>query len=110
MKDVVIVSAVRTPMGSFGGVLSSVSAPKLGAAAIKGALRKINLDPSLVQEVIMGNVVFMVNIKNESVPTRVVPYEYSINSWRKIFDQVKDKCIKIHKDLPVGWYNSKYTI
>ena len=43
-------------MGSFGGVLSSVSAPKLGAAAIKGALRKINLDPSLVQEVIMGNV------------------------------------------------------
>ena len=56
MKDVVIVSAVRTPMGSFGGVLSSVSAPKLGAAAIKGALRKINLDPSLVQEVIMGNV------------------------------------------------------
>ena len=56
MKDVVIVSAVRTPMGSFGGLLSSVSAPKLGAAAIKGALRKINLDPSLVQEVIMGNV------------------------------------------------------
>ena len=56
MKDVVIVSAVRTPMGSFGGALSSVSAPKLGAAAIKGALSKINLDPSLVQEVIMGNV------------------------------------------------------
>ena len=56
MKDVVIVSAVRTPMGSFGGVLSSISAPKLGAAVIKGALRKINLDPSLVQEVIMGNV------------------------------------------------------
>ena len=56
MKDVVIVSAVRTPMGSFGGALSSVPAPKLGAAAIKGALSKINLDPSLVQEVIMGNV------------------------------------------------------
>ena len=56
MKDVVIVSAVRTPIGSFGGALSSVSAPKLGAAAIKGALSKINLDPSLVQEVIMGNV------------------------------------------------------
>jgi len=56
MKDVVIVSAVRTPMGSFGGVLSSVSAPKLGAAAIKGALSKIDLDPSFVQEVIMGNV------------------------------------------------------
>jgi len=56
MKDVVIVSAVRTPMGSFGGVLSSVAAPKLGAAAIKGALSKIDLDPSFVQEVIMGNV------------------------------------------------------
>ena len=56
MKDVVIVSAVRTPMGSFGGVLSTLAAPKLGAAAIKGALNKINLDPELVQEVIMGNV------------------------------------------------------
>jgi len=56
MKDVVIVSAVRTPMGSFGGVLSSVAVPKLGAAAIKGALNKIDLDPSFVQEVIMGNV------------------------------------------------------
>ena len=56
MKDVVIVSAVRTPMGSFGGSLSSVAAPLLGAAAIKGALNKIDLDPSLVQEVIMGNV------------------------------------------------------
>ena len=56
MKEVVIVAAVRTPMGSFGGVLSSVAAPKLGAAAIKGALNKINLDPTLVQEVIMGNV------------------------------------------------------
>jgi len=56
MKDVVIVSAVRTPMGSFGGVLSSVAAPQLGAAAIKGALNKIDLDPSLVQELIMGNV------------------------------------------------------
>jgi len=56
MKDVVVVSAVRTPIGSFGGSLSSVSAPKLGATAIKGALSKINLDPSLVQEVIMGNV------------------------------------------------------
>jgi len=56
MKDVVIVSAVRTPMGSFGGSLSSVAAPQLGAVAIKGALNKIDLDSSLVQEVIMGNV------------------------------------------------------
>lgn len=56
MKDVVIVSAVRTPMGSFGGVLSSVPAAKLGATAIKGALDKINLDANIVEEVFMGNV------------------------------------------------------
>ncbi len=56
MKEVVIVSAVRTPIGSFMGGLSTVPATKLGATAIKGALDKINLDPSLVQEVFMGNV------------------------------------------------------
>jgi acetyl-CoA acetyltransferase family protein len=56
-KRVVIVSAVRTPIGSFMGGLSTVSAPKLGAAAIKGALDKIQLDPNLVDEVFMGNVV-----------------------------------------------------
>ena len=56
-KKVVIVSAVRTPIGSFMGGLSTVTAPQLGAAAIKGALNKINLSPELVDEVIMGNVV-----------------------------------------------------
>ena len=56
MKEVFIVSAVRTPMGSFMGSLASVPATKLGATAIKGALDKINLDPKLVQEVYMGNV------------------------------------------------------
>lgn len=56
-NKVVIVSAVRTPIGSFLGSLSSVPAPKLGAAAIKGALEKINLKPQLVDEVLMGNVV-----------------------------------------------------
>ena len=57
MKKVVIVSAVRTPIGSFMGNLSSVTAPQLGAIAIKGALNKINLNANLVDEVIMGNVV-----------------------------------------------------
>ncbi|MFK7115628.1 acetyl-CoA C-acyltransferase [Flavobacterium oreochromis] len=57
MKKVVIVSAARTPIGSFMGALSSVTAPQLGAVAIKGALNKINLDPALVNEVYMGNVV-----------------------------------------------------
>lgn len=57
MKEVVIVSVARTPIGSFMGALSSIPAPKLGAIAIKGALDKINLDPKLVEEVLMGNVV-----------------------------------------------------
>ena len=56
-KEVVIVSVARTPIGSFLGSLSSIPAPQLGAVAIKGALAKINLDPSLVDEVLMGNVV-----------------------------------------------------
>ena len=56
-KKVVIVAAARTPIGSFMGSLSTVSAPLLGATAIKGALQKINLDPNLVDEVIMGNVI-----------------------------------------------------
>ena len=56
MKEVVIVSAVRTPMGSFGGSLSTVSATQLGATAIKGALEKITLDPNEIEEVYMGNV------------------------------------------------------
>jgi acetyl-CoA C-acetyltransferase len=54
---IVIVAAARTPIGSFMGALSSVPAPHLGAAAIKGAMQKINLDPNLVDEVFMGNVV-----------------------------------------------------
>ncbi|NOR29392.1 MAG: acetyl-CoA C-acyltransferase [Lutibacter sp.] len=57
MKEVVIVSVARTPIGSFLGSLTNVSATKLGAIAIKGALNKINLDPTLVDEVYMGNVV-----------------------------------------------------
>jgi len=56
-KKVVIVSAVRTPIGSFMGGLSTVSAPKLGAVVIKGALNKIQLNPNLVDEIFMGNVV-----------------------------------------------------
>ena len=55
-KEVYIVSAVRTPLGSFGGTLAGVSATKLGSIAIKGALDKIKLDPTLVNEVFMGSV------------------------------------------------------
>ena len=56
MKEVFIVSAARTPMGSFMGSLATVPATKLGATAVKGALEKINLDPKMVQEIYMGNV------------------------------------------------------
>ena len=55
-KEVYIVSAVRTPLGSFGGMFANVSATELGTAAIKGALEKGNIDPKNVDEVFMGNV------------------------------------------------------
>ncbi|EEB05401.1 acetyl-CoA C-acetyltransferase Erg10 [Schizosaccharomyces japonicus yFS275] len=55
--EVYIVSAARTPVGSFGGSLASLTAPQLGSIAIKGALEKANIKPSLVEEVVFGNVV-----------------------------------------------------
>ena len=57
MKEVYIISAVRTPIGSFGGSLSSVSAVTLGAIAVKGALQRAALEPKHVQELLMGNVI-----------------------------------------------------
>src|SRR3954468_24923265 len=57
MKEVYIISAVRTPIGSFGGALAGISAVKLGAAAIKGALAKAGVDPKEVNEVQMGCVI-----------------------------------------------------
>ncbi len=56
MKEVYIISAVRTPIGSFGGSLSALSATQLGAIAIKGAVARAGIDGAMVQEVIMGNV------------------------------------------------------
>jgi acetyl-CoA C-acetyltransferase len=57
VKEVVIVAAVRTPIGSFGGALASLSATELGAIALKGALDKAGVAPELVEQVIMGNVI-----------------------------------------------------
>src|ERR1700745_2717931 len=54
MKEVYIVSAVRTPIGSFGGALKDISATKLGAAAIKSAIEKAGIQPAQVDEVLMG--------------------------------------------------------
>ncbi len=67
MREVVIVSAARTPIGSFLGSLSNIPATKLGSIAIKGALDKINLVPSEVEEVLMGNVV---QANNGQAPAR----------------------------------------
>lgn len=57
MKEVYIVSATRTPIGSFGGSLASLSAVKLGAIAVQGALHNIGLDPKHIQELYFGNVI-----------------------------------------------------
>jgi acetyl-CoA C-acetyltransferase len=56
MKEVFILSIARTPIGSLGGVISTVSAPQLGATAIKAALQRAGIQPEQVQEVYMGNV------------------------------------------------------
>ncbi len=57
MQEVYMISSVRTPIGSFGGTLAGFSATQLGSLAIKGALSKANIQASIVEEVIMGNVV-----------------------------------------------------
>lgn len=56
MKEVYIISAVRTPIGSFGGSLASLTAIELGAMVVKGAIDKAKIDPKSVQEVFIGNV------------------------------------------------------
>src|ERR671915_319370 len=57
MREVVIVSAVRTPIGSFNGVLSSISATKLGALVVAEAVRRAGIPKEAIDEVIMGNVI-----------------------------------------------------
>jgi acetyl-CoA C-acetyltransferase len=57
MKEVYIVAAVRTPIGSFGGTLVGLSATQLGSLAVKAAMSKINLDAKQVQELFFGNVI-----------------------------------------------------
>ena len=67
MKEVVIVSAVRTPIGSFGGALSGISAPKLGATAISAAIERAGIQPKDVEEVLMGNVLQAELVKHQPV-------------------------------------------
>ena len=56
MREVVIVSAVRTPIGSFGGSLSKLSAVDLGVIAAKEAIKRANINPNEINEVLIGNV------------------------------------------------------
>lgn len=77
MKDVVIVSAVRTPIGGFGGSLSSIPATSLGAIAIKASLERIGLDPKEVNEVIMGNVL---QANNGQAPARQAAIEAGLSN------------------------------
>ena len=56
-NEAVILSAARTPIGKFQGALSSIPAPKLGSIAIEEAVKRAGIDPSDVEEVLMGNVV-----------------------------------------------------
>jgi len=67
MKEVYIVSAVRTPIGSFGGALSTVPATQLGSVAIKGAIEKAGINPDVIDEVYMGNVL---QANNGQAPAR----------------------------------------
>jgi acetyl-CoA C-acetyltransferase len=57
MKEVYVISAVRTPIGSFGGSLASLTAPQLGSIAVKGAIERAGIDKKLIQEVFIGNVI-----------------------------------------------------
>src|SRR6201995_1891475 len=57
MEEVVIVSAARTPVGKFQGAFSGLSAPQLGAIAVREVVKRVKLDPAQVDECIMGNVV-----------------------------------------------------
>src|ERR1700685_4637668 len=57
MEDVVIVSAVRTPIGKFQGSLSNLGAPQLGAIVVREAIRRAGIDPNTIDECIMGNVI-----------------------------------------------------
>lgn len=87
MKEVVIVSAVRTPVGSFGGALAGLSATQLGAAAIKEALQRAGVKPQQVQEVFMGNVI---SANLGQAPARQaaifagLPYEVSCTTVNKV--------------------------
>ncbi len=63
-RDCVIVAATRTPMGSYNGALAGLTAPQLGAMAIRGVLKSSGIDPSLVEECFFGNVLRWVSISH----------------------------------------------
>jgi acetyl-CoA C-acetyltransferase len=87
MRDAVIVSGVRTPMGKFSGLLKNFSAPQLGAAVVKEAVRRAGVDPGAVDEVIMGNVVSAglgQNIARQTSIFAELPYEAGAFTVNKV--------------------------
>ena len=87
MNRVAIVSAKRSPIGSFGGSLKNVSAAALGSAVVQDALNNINLDPSLVDEVIFGNVLqagLGQNIARQIAVNAGIPKEKSAFTVNKV--------------------------
>ena len=82
MREVVIVSAVRTPIGAFGGSLKDVSAAELGAIALKEAIKRAGIDPAMVDEVIVGNVLqagLGQNVARQAALAAGIPKE--VPSW-----------------------------
>ena len=87
MREVVIVSAKRTALGSFGGSLKGVSAVELGTTVVRESLKGISLDPSLVDEVIMGNVLSAglgQNVSRQIAINAGVPKEASAFTINKV--------------------------
>ena len=82
MKEVYIISAVRTPIGSFGGNLSTVSATRLGATAIRAAVEKAAIKPADVQEVFMGNVL---SANLGQAPATLIPANRVFLHFRRVF-------------------------
>lgn len=87
MREVVIVSAVRTPIGSFGGTLKNTSAVTLGAIAVKEAIKRAGIDPAIIDEVVLGNVLqggLGQNVARQIAITAGVPKEVPAFTLNKV--------------------------
>jgi acetyl-CoA C-acetyltransferase len=97
-KNVYILSAVRTPIGSFGGSLSSLSAVELGAIAVRAAVEKAQIDSKIVQEVFFGNVLSANNGQN---PARQIALNAGLSN-QTICTTVNKVCASGMKAISLG--------